>query len=439
MAKTNFYLRDKNAHSETPIFLTVYYNKERVKLSTSESINPEFWNDKDQRPRSTKKFPTHPEFKTRLDNLENLVNDILRTYKNDNEGKLPPPETLKEIWNDANSPKKETKQSFNFFSYMDKFIEDAKSRIVEKTGKPFTHNTIKGYTSLKNVLIEFKNHNRKYRKLDFKDFDLDFYFDFQKFLTEQKVMAVNTIGSRIKNLKSVLNHATEHDVNTYTDFRKKRFKVLKEQTDSIYLTLEDLKDIESIDLSATPHLDRVRDLFLIGCWTGVRFSDLKQIRQERIEKDEHGEFIEITAQKTGNNVSIPILPTVRRIIDKYKGDLPKPLSNQKMNDYLKEVGELAGLNSQESKTLTKGGLRVTKTQSKFELMTTHTARRSFCTNNYLAGMDSISIMAISGHKSEREFLGYIKVTPREHANKIRAFWNMKEVEQPSNNILKLVV
>ena len=127
----------------------------------------------------------------------------------------------------------------------------------------------------------------------------------------------------------------------------------------------------------------------------------------------------MTNEKTGNDVSIPILPTVRRIIDKYKGDLPKPLSNQKMNDYLKEVGELAGLDSQESKTLTKGGLRVTKTQSKFELVTTHTARRSFCTNNYLAGMDSISIMAISGHKSEREFLGYIKVTPREHANKIR--------------------
>lgn len=439
MAKTNFYLRDKNAQSETSIFLTVYYSKERVKLSTSESINPEFWNEKDQRPRSTKKFPTHPEFKTRLDNLENLVNDILRTYKNDNEGKLPTPDTLKEIWNSLNAPKKEPKPVYNFFSYFDKFIEDLPSRIVEKSGKPFSYHTIKGYTSLKNVLIEFKNHNRKYRKLDFKDFDLDFYFDFQKFLTEQKTMAVNTIGARIKNLKSVLNHATEHDINTYTDFRKKRFRVLKEKTDAIYLTLEDLKDIERIDLTNQLHLDRVRDLFLIACWTGVRFSDLKQIRQERIQKDEHGEFIEMTNEKTGNDVSIPILPTVRRIIDKYKGDLPKPLSNQKMNDSLKEVGELAGLDSQESKTLTKGGLRVTKTQSKFELVTTHTARRSFCTNNYLAGMDSISIMAISGHKSEREFLGYIKVTPREHANKIRAFWNKKELEQPMNNILKLVV
>ena len=314
MAKTNFYLRDKNAQYETSIFLTVYYNKERVKLSTSESINPEFWNEKDQRPRSTKKFPTHPEFKTRLDNLENMVNDILRTYKNDNEGKLPPPDTLKELWNDVNAPKKETKPVYNFFSYLDKFIDDAPSRIVEKSGKPFTYNTIKGYTSLKNVLIEFKNHNRKYRKLDFKDFDLDFYFDFQKFLTEQKTMAVNTIGARIKNLKSVLNHATEHDINTYTDFKKKRFRVLKEKTDAIYLTLADLKDIERIDLTNQSHLDRVRDLFLIACWTGVRFSDLKQIRQERIAKDEHGEFIEITNEKTGNDVSIPILPTVRRII-----------------------------------------------------------------------------------------------------------------------------
>ncbi|MCU0467905.1 MAG: site-specific integrase [Arcicella sp.] len=435
MAKINFYLRVKNATSATPIILTVSYNKERVKLATGESIDPQFWNDTDQRPRQTKKFPTHPEFRTRLDNLENKVKDILRTYQNDNEGKFPTSETLKDLWSNSNAPKP-TAKPLTFFEYLDKFIKDAPTRIVERSGKPFTYNTIKGYISLKNSLIEFSQKNKKYKKLDFNQFDLEFYLDFQKFLNEDKKLAVNTIGSRIKNLKSVLNNATEHDVNTFMDFKKKRFKVIKEETDAIYLTLQDLKDIEEIDLSHIPKLDRVRDLFLIACWTGVRFSDLKQIRPERIETDEHGEFIEVRMKKTGNDVSIPILPTVRRIMDKYKGDLPKTLSNQKMNDYLKEIGKLVGLDSQESKTLTKGGLRVTKTKPKYELMTTHTARRSFCTNNYLAGMDSISIMAISGHRSEREFLGYIKVTPREHANKIRAFWNKKEEQQP-NNILKI--
>lgn len=435
MAKINFYLRDKNATSATPIILTVWYNQQRVKFATGESIEPQFWNDIDQRPRQTKKFPTHPEFRTRLDNLENTVKDILRTYQNDNDGKFPTPETLKDLWSNLNAPKS-TVKILTFFEYLDKFIKDAPTRIVEKSGKPFTYNTIKGYTSLKNSLIEFTQKYRKYKKLDFHDFDLDFYLDFQKFLNEDKKLAVNTIGSRIKNLKSVLNNATEHDVNTFMDFRKKRFKVIKEETDSIYLTLQDLIDIEEVDLSSIPKLDRVRDLFLIACWTGVRFSDLRQIRPERIETDGDGEFIEVRMKKTGNDVSIPILPTVRRVMDKYKGDLPQPLSNQKMNDYLKEIGKLAGLDSLESKTLTKGGVRVTKTQSKFELITTHTARRSFCTNNYLAGMDSISIMAISGHKSEREFLGYIKVTPREHANKIRAFWNKKDKEQP-NNIIKI--
>ena len=437
MAKINFYLRDINATSATPIFLTVFYNKQRVKLSTNESIEPKYWNEETKRPRVTKQFPTHPEFKTRLDNLENMVNNILRTYQNDNAGKLPTPETLKDLWTNINAPKKPTAKPLTFFEYLDKFINDAPTRIVEKSGKPFTYNTIKGYTSLKNSLIEFTQKYRKYKKLDFQHFDLDFYLDFQKFLNEDKKLAVNTIGSRIKNLKSVLNNATEHDVNTFMDFKKKRFKVIKEDTDSIYLTLQDLKDIEEVDLSADPKLERVRDLFLIGCWTGVRFSDLNQIRPERIEKDEDGEFIEVRMQKTGNDISIPILPTVRRVMDKYKGDLPRPLSNQKMNDYLKEIGKLAGLENQESKTLTKGGLRVTKTQPKYELMTTHTARRSFCTNNYLAGMDSISIMAISGHRSEREFLGYIKVTPREHANKIRAFWNKKDQEQP-RQFLKVV-
>ena len=314
------------------------------------------------------------------------------------------------------------------------------SAISDQTDKPLSYHTIKGYRSLYNVLKEFSNQNRKYKKLDFKDIDLDFYLDFQKFLSDKKQMAVNTIGSRIKNLKAILNHATEYGVNNKLDFKKKRFKILKEETDAIYLTVNELNILESLELNHNSKLDRVRDLFLVGCWTGLRFADFSKIKSENIDKDEHGEFIEVQTQKTGKTVVVPILPTVQRIVSKYDGQLPKSISNQKMNDYLKEIGQLAGFDSIESKTLTKQGIKVTINKTKSDLMTTHTARRSFASNNYLAGMPTISIMAITGHSTERSFMRYIKLTPREHANKIREGWNnLLQPQQPTNNILKLVV
>lgn len=437
MATINFYLRDDKVTQKTPIILTVSYDGKRVKLPTWESILPTNWNKETQRPKRVKSFPEHPEFKTRLDSLETKVNKILLKFQTENEEKLPTPETLKEIWKKENNKEKvEEVKPLNFSEYFDKFIKDLSTRVSEKSGKPFSKGTIKTYVSLKNVLAEFIKQDSRYKKLDFKDFDIEFYDDFKQFLTEKKLMAVNTVGARIKNLKAVLNHAYENEVNTYLNFKKKRFKVTKEQTDAIYLSVEELNIIEQLDLSSKPHLDRVRDIFLIGCWTGVRFSDLKQIRPETIKSDSQGLFIEVIAQKTGNPVVIPILPVVQRILDKYKGSLPRPISNQKMNNHLKEIGQLAGLNTQESKTITKAGQRITTTKSKFEVMTTHTARRSFCTNNYLAGVSSITIMAISGHKSEKEFLRYIKVTPREHANLIRAFWNDQE-GKTLNNIIKI--
>lgn len=423
MAKINFYLRDKNSDEPTPIIMTLSVNDSRVKFSTGESIKPVFWNPNEQRPRSTAKFPEHPEFRRRLDNMETAINKIIFNYQATENGEYPPPHVLREKWQEYLGKNAANQKTDNFWSYLDRFIDELKSRISEKTGKPFSYHTIKGYVSLKNVLLEFSKTNRTYKQLDFKDFDLDFYFDFQAYLAETKNMALNTIGSRIKNLKAVLNHAYENEVNSNLSFKKKKFKVTKEQTEAVYLSIEELNILESLDLSNNKTLDRVRDLFLVGCWTGVRFSDLKQINTEAIKTDNQGAFIEITAQKTDNPVVIPVLPVVQRVIDKYHGDLPKVISNQKMNQYLKEVGKLAGLNSKESKTLTKGGLKVTSTKEKFEVLTTHTARRSFCTNNYLAGMPVISIMAISGHKTEKEFLRYIKLTPREHANKLRELWN----------------
>ena len=157
-------------------------------------------------------------------------------------------------------------------------------------------------------------------------------------------------------------------------------------------------------------------MFLIGCYTGLRFSDFTEINPENIVSN--NTVIQVRTKKTGQRVSIPLHKTVRKILKKYKNNLPKAYTNQTMNEYLKEVVSLAGIKELIETTITKGGKVEKNVLPKFKLVSTHTARRSFATNLYLAEVPSISIMKITGHKTERSFLQYIRVTQRENADKL---------------------
>lgn len=217
----------------------------------------------------------------------------------------------------------------------------------------------------------------------------------------------------------MLNDATERGLNENLYFKRKSFKKPTELTTSIYLNDAELKVLQQTNLSHHPRLDRVRDLFLIGCHTGLRHSDWSKVTPEQIEDG----FITITPNKTKDAVVIPVHDTVLQIIEKYNGKLPKVPSNQKTNEYLKDIGKmLENLKKTETKRITKGGLLQSSNMEKWELLTTHVARRSFATNQYLAGIPTITIMAITGHKTEREFLRYIRATSKEHAQVMKLQW-----------------
>ena len=215
-----------------------------------------------------------------------------------------------------------------------------------------------------------------------------------------------------------LNNATEQGVNTNFAFKSHRFKVISEESENIYLNETELIQIDKLDLTDKPKLDNVRDLFLIGCYTGLRFSDLSHLTNDDIK----GDFIHIRQQKTGNPVLIPLHPVVKKIWQKHGNKPPRNISNQRFNEYIKEVCRLAGIDSPEHKAITKGGIKQSVKYKKYELVTSHTARRSFATNLYKSGFPSTSIMQITGHRTERAFLKYIKVTPEEHAKMLQLHW-----------------
>jgi integrase len=411
------YLKRPESLNETAIYFRICYKGNQLKYYSGEKINPKFWNKDIKRARETKKFIEGPEFNTRLDNISNGIRNIYRRFVNDNNGLLPPPYVLKELLDKELKNINNVKHTFfSFFEDMIKITEDG-VRNNPKTGKAISKDTTMIYKTVLGHLKKYEALTK--RRIDFDTIDLDFYNGYTDYLINAAQLSPNTRGKNIKTIKLILNEATERGLNKNLAYKSKSFVVTRQDVESIYLTVDELKEIEQIDFSKSPTLDRVRDLFLIGCNTGLRFSDISSLSKDNIV----GNHIHVTQQKTGGKVTIPILPEVRKILDKYNGELPRAISNQKTNEFLKHIAkEAPSLRAMSERRKTKGNLQVSKKVEKWELVTTHTARRSFATNSYLKGIPAITIMAITGHKTEREFMNYLKVTPTEHANKLMDMW-----------------
>lgn len=424
MAKLNYYLRDVKSITETPIVLFIRWDNQLLKFATKQTILPKHWDNNKQTIIENKSKPELSEKKTKLLNDYADVIHLFSRFENDNK-RTPTKEELKTLLEKVihNVKPKETK--LNLLQYIIRFIDESKTRNNEKTGKPIAQSTIHTYQQLKSNIEKYSN--KKRTTLEFEDIDLDFYIDFHAYLISEN-LATNTIGKRIAILKAILTDATERGVNRNLAFKSKRFKVTREKTDNIYLNESELNELWKLDLSNNKRLDNIRDLFLIGCWTGLRFSDFTRLTIDHIK----GNNIEIETKKTRESVLIPMHPVVKQIFEKQEGKLPKPLTNQKMNEYLKEIGQMIkGLNTKTFKTITQGGFEKTTQIEKYKRITTHTARRSFASNLYLRGTPVLTIMKITGHKTEKSFHQYIKINSEEHADIIRMQW-----DEPSH--LKIV-
>ena len=425
-----YILRDKTATKPTPITCAVRFNDERINLGTGFKIVPKHWDNDTGRVRNVIAEPDRYQINDWLERTERIVKGIMVKMKA-NQVALTK-ESVKRQINEALKPvveviPVESKESA-LFTYIAEFISTAPNRVNIETGKHVERRTIQKYETVLKVLREFESSYN--RKVDFDSIDLDFYDAFNTYLTKTKGFAVNNVGKYVQTLKVFLNDASARGIQVKQDYRSRKFKVVKEDADNIYLNKIELQRLMDLDLTKSERLERVRDLFIVGCWTGLRFSDLTNLRPENIDKG----MIRIEQQKTGQKVSIRCYPVVTAILAKYNGMLPCSISNQKMNDYLKEICKLADINSIESKAQTKGGKRITKSLVKWEMVSTHTARRSFATNMCLMGVPTITIMQVTGHRTEKAFMKYIKLTKDQYADLMATFWEKSDsgifVSQP---------
>jgi integrase len=400
MASATFVLKEPKSKDKTLIYLLFRYEGQKLKYSTKQKVLPKFWNPEIQRVRETKQFMQYAEFNALLQKIEDKVFDCYRKMLID--GIKPTTDKLRKELN-----KKIVSGEMSTQNDLINFIDFSIKNSVKRP------NTILSYKSTLNQLTNFK---AKYnRQLTFDNIDLEFYEDFMKYCLNKKY-SPNTIGSYIKNIKVFMNEAVDKKLTTNTEYKSRRFKKVSEEAENIYLTQAELTKIFQKDFSKKKALDRIRDMFIIGCYTGLRYSDLFTINNDNLI--DKGTKLKIKTEKTGELVIIPLHNYIKTIIKKHGGIPQYKITNQAMNESLKDIAEQSGIKDTILITSTKGNTVETIPYKKHELVSVHTARRSFATNAYLNDIPTISIMKITGHKTEKSFLKYIKISQEDNANKL---------------------
>jgi mRNA-degrading endonuclease YafQ of YafQ-DinJ toxin-antitoxin module len=307
MANIIFALRDKQKDEknkvETPIYLIYRIGNEKLVYPTGFKVNPDYWQEKNQRVNPNKTECVNKDIINNfLNELRTAVDKFIATAKA--ERRAVSKQVLKRFIDEHLHPKEQPENTLSGF--MDAYIKRADNKTNPNTGKPIATGTKQIYKRCRDLIKEYEKKQRI--TLDFESVNMDFYEDFTNMLKD-KNLATNTIGKVIATLKIFLNEATDRKINTNTTYKSRKFKVTTEISESIYLNDSDLKKLVKLDLTKKPTHDRTRDLFLIGCYTGLRYSDFSNIRPEQITEHENGlQLIEIKQQKTGEKVIIHATP-----------------------------------------------------------------------------------------------------------------------------------
>lgn len=392
MASVIFY-PDKEKNGKALLLISFTFNHKRLRLSSGVHVPVAKWDQEAQKVKPLKDFTDENK------RLRETVNFFLDKYDElfPKGIKLSTEEVhrkaleMTEAFRVFTGRKKaERIKEINLYNYFDFFNERYKNKISK------AH--LDHYNGLRNHMQEFEA--KESFRVDFDIIGKDFYIKFTDYL-KAKGFKPNTIGSHIKRIKRLMNEANQDNLTTNKDHQKRDFKVLKEDADTIFLNEAEIKMLYEMEIEF-PGYRRIRDIFVLNCYTGLRHSDWHKVTKEKIE---NGKLYVLT-QKTKEPVIIPVKPLVKEILEKYESIyIP---SNQKTNDSLRWIGEKA-----HEKELGNGN------KKKWLEIRTHTARRSFATNAYLAGIPMRDIMQITGHRTTDSFLKYIRVTKLETAEKLK--------------------
>lgn len=455
MAAT-FYVRTKKATGFATLFVRLQSSKQKIdyKLKTPLEVNWTTWKNAQKGPTARDNFrKANPDLCAMMDKIKaalelteqrevGITAEEMTAIINDTFYRE---EKAQEARNAEEQAKAEAEaKKLSIIEFMDKFVEDIRTggRQTDK-GLNYAPATVK---SIKASVTLFKLYQKSKRRIiKWDDIDMQFYYDYTAWL-KKKDYSVNTIGKNVKQLKALLAIALSEGHHSNVKYQDKKFKGTRIEVDSIYLTKEDLEKFTSVDISnyGIGH-DQARDIFMVGVWTAQRVSDYNNISKEDIQTYQTRSIVDepdpenpgktiakivtrditvinVRQKKTDAKVTIPCSSALKKILEKYDYQLPH-LEDQVINRYIKEIAEKAGLTETIEIKETKGGTPKLVKYKKYELIHTHTARRTGATLMYLSGMDIYDIMKITGHTSPSMLKKYIKADQLEVVDKIVAKYN----------------
>lgn len=432
--KVNFFI--VKSKSETSNIYVRFTDSKRNDQKAKTDIFVKFtnWSKVKQQVKNNTDTPERDKINATLRNIENY---LLEQHNTDIiEQKFISSTWLKEqIKNFFGRADKKELHTIYFVDWIQKFIDESPIRLYQ--GEPVKKRTIQHYVTTKYKLDNYEKHFNT--KLRFQDIGLEFYRNFLFYCQNIEKINNNTIGGYVTNLKKWCKIIDIEGLPINQQYRHSEFSTISNKTKDVYLNEDEINTVFNHDFSHSERLDNVRDNFIIGLRTGLRISDFMQLKKINIIDGN----IEIETVKTSYPVVIPLHQQIKEILLKRNGNLPNQISDAKFNEYVKEVCKEAGftqmvegakmINKKDDKDFFPNVAIISKnknrkefgTYPKHELITSHSCRRSFASNLY-GKLPNMTIMAITGHKTETQFLKYIKITPKENAEKLKNHWNKEE-------------
>ena len=402
-----------------PIRMRVNFASKRIEFTTGYRIDSAKWDADKQRVKngcSNKLKQSASEINASLLEYYTEIQSIFKRFEV--EDVMPTPEQIKEAFNalhkpvsEEPKPKKEALPC-DFFQVFDDFVEDCGRQ------NNWTDSTFEKFAAVKNHLTNFRE------GLTFEFFDERGLNDYVGYLRDVKEMRNTTIGKQLSFLKWFLRWAFKKGVHQNNAYDSYKPKLKSTQKKIIFLTWDELNRLREFKIPSNKQaLERVRDVFLFQCFTGLRYSDVFNLRRSDIK----GDHIEVTTVKTSDSLIIELNNHSKAILDKYKdvafenAKVLPVITNQKMNDYLKELAEMAGIDEPVRQTYYKGNERIDDVTPKYALLGTHAGRRTFICNALALGIPPQVVMKWTGHSDYKAMKPYIDIADDIKANAMSKF------------------
>ncbi|MCC3158660.1 site-specific integrase [Hymenobacter sp. 15J16-1T3B] len=407
MATVSFHLKDPKSDKPTAVFIWFNADGRRTKIYTGYKVDPQQWDAGEQKAKTRGRGYSSTNGSTN-DGLK-LMGETLQEYYAEKRAKglIPSEEDLRKAIEPQEEVKVEKPELLtDFAAYIDR-LNTTRRPATAKSAKT-TLNHLKGYST----------HSKT--PLDYEDLTMVFFDGFTKYLLNVPKLTDNSLNKQVTILKRFLNDAVVRGRTERQDFKRWHWK--RREPDTVALTHEELAAIEELELPAKHYLDNVRGLFLLSCYTALRFSDVEALQPS----NDKGDRLKVTTQKTRDSLTIPVSPKARIILDRMWAGEIHPISNQKMNAYLKELAKRAGVDSDTDRPKYRAGENIGAVAPKYQLISSHTGRRTFVTLAIKDGVPWDVIMKVTGHKDIKSFMRYVGSTEERHMDAFFSLWNKKE-------------